>query len=438
MMMNNNVNCFLTTFETIPLPGWNPLQSSVQANIPANYQNSPYQQQQQQQGSESPAFYKIYDFEGNKKTDIIRLMFYYAGVSFKDKHVKQDEWERVKVRIPIQQLPILRINNQFKIYYLNTIIRYLAREFRLYGSNNIEHTLVDIILEFNQEFQMKLFERIGNISNDDESKEILKEFFQQYGIDYLKQLEDFYEMFNSQGPFYLNNQISLADLIVYQTINYFLDIDSKLLDNYSHLQQARFYLDKHPQIINYLNNKNKPSKIDKQRHKSVPPLIIDNHHRRCRRSSDSDEKPFHRRHSKESMVSTVRDNESTVDLPIQQIPKPPSVDTPTPLQIKQDFKPPNIETPPPLETKQDLRPSNVETPSLSETNQNSRPPSIETLPPIETKQNERPPSVETPPPLETKQNLRKPSMETSSIPETEEETTEIKRSSTSIEEKSEH
>lgn len=185
--------------------------------------------------------FKLYDFDGNNQNDIIRLIFTFAGISYKDKRVKQDEWERVKDRMPIQKLPLLCVNNQLKIYYLNSIVRYLAREFHLYGIDNNDQAIVDIIFELTREFQEKLFEQI-NHSND---KIILNQFLIDYGINYLNQLENFYDIFNRHGRFYLGIQISLADLIVYQTINYLLDIQSKLLDNYFHLQRAYYHLEKY-------------------------------------------------------------------------------------------------------------------------------------------------------------------------------------------------
>lgn len=384
-MFDNGLNCFPSPYGSTPMLGWNQWQSSGQQNIPPNYYNSPYQQQQQQQipnkhtSVTTPSLFKLYDFEGNKQSEIIRLIFYYAGISFKDKRVKQDEWERVKERIPIQQLPILRVNNQFKIYYLNTIVRYLAREFRLYGKDNNDHAMVDIIVEFNQEFQKKFFEKIDNIIDIEERKKVSTEFFDNNGINYLKQLEDFYKIFNQQGPFYLGNQISLADLIVYQTINYFIDINSKLLDNYSHLQQAYHHLSKQPQLINYYNNKTLT--INKKRHKSVPQRTNNNNRQHRHRSHDAN-KSSHRRPSKESIFSlqttqlkekelitpsqatqskerelitppqTTRPKENEVILPSQAAQSKEKEITDS-LPTKQELEPLNTESHPPLETKQE-------------------------------------------------------------------------------------
>jgi glutathione S-transferase len=322
--------------------------------IPPTFYNSTYQQQQQQikngQNNEDWSLFKLYDLDGNNQNEIIRLIFAFMGISFKDKRIKQDEWERVKNRMPIQQLPILRVNNQMRIYYLNSIVRYLARGFHLYGTGNDDQAIVDMIFEFNYEFQKKLFEEINNSIDIEQRKLILNQFLTDYGINHFNQLEKFYQIFNRQGLFYLGSQISLADLIVYQTINYFVDIQSTLLDNYPRLQQAYQQLEKQFQLINYSNKKE--TKIKKKRHRTVPPTErhVDRHHRH---RSYEQTKPSHRHHSSESSsLSQQKEEFKSSDNQLQENELNP------PLQTNEEPKPPDHqskenESEPSLQTKQE-------------------------------------------------------------------------------------
>jgi glutathione S-transferase len=304
MMMGNNGGFYPASFGSTPFIAFistysqdsPPVQAAIPSPYHSQYQQQIYQQAINGQSSDNESPFKLYDFDSNNQTEIIRLMFYFAGVSFKDKLVKQEEWEKVKKRIPVQQLPILRINDYIKIYYLNAIVRYLAREFNLYGTGSLDHAIVDIIFESNRIFQEKLFEQIKNSPNTEQRQTILTQFLNDHGIDHLNQLEGFYKIFNRPGPFYLGSEISLADLIVYQTINYFIDIQPQLLDNYPHLQQARHQLEKIPQLANYLNKKN--LKIKRKRHATVSPTSrnVHNHHRH--RSHDV-HKTSHRHRSRQ-------------------------------------------------------------------------------------------------------------------------------------------
>ncbi|CAF1229242.1 unnamed protein product [Adineta steineri] len=309
MLMGNGVSFYTTPYGSAPFVGLlancnQGLTTSTQQPLQGSYYNSPYQQQQQQQlpshqltnnEQDNASLFKLYDFNTNNQSEIIRFIFYFAGISFKDKRVKQEEWDRVKDNIPIQQLPILRVNNHFKIYYLNNIIRYLAREFCLYGTGNQDFAIVDMIFEINSVFQEKFFEQMHSTTNIEERKMILSQFIVNHAIKYLNQLEKFYKIFNRNGPFYLGTQISLADLVVYQTNNYLIDIDPKILDNYSHLKEAYNHLEKHPQIIHYLNNR-KYSKIKKKRNVTLSPTSHNMYHSYQRYQSYDGRKSSRHRH----------------------------------------------------------------------------------------------------------------------------------------------
>ncbi len=333
---------------------------SNRQNIPPAFYNPMYQQQQQQnphqvmngQNNEASSLFKLYDLDGNNRNEIIRLVFAFGGMSFKDKRVKQDEWEKVKDRMPIQQLPILRVNNQSKIYYLNSIVRYLARGLHLYGTGIEDQAIVDMIFEFNREFQEKYFEQINNLIDIEQRKLILNQFLTDHGINHLNQLEKFYQIFNRQGLFYLGSQISLADLIVYQTINYFIDIQPTLLDNYPHLQQAHQQLEKQPQLINYSNKKT--TKIKEKRHRTVPPTTrhVDRHHRH--RSQDQPKSSHRHRSSESSSLSQRKEEFKSSDNQLQE----------NELKTKEELKPSDPqskenESEPPLQTRNE-RKSSVE------------------------------------------------------------------------------
>jgi glutathione S-transferase len=287
-------------------------------SIPPYYNNPTFQQQQQpqhrlinQQNNENISSFKLYDIDKNSHSEIIRLIFSYADVSYKDKRLKEDEWNKIKDQMSFEQLPILRINNQYKIYHMHAIIRHLAREFHLYGTGKHDHAIVDIIIETTRQLQEKIFEQLKNSTDHEQT---LRQIITDDSTIYLKQLENFYEIFNRHGPFYLGSHISLADLIVYDTINYLIKIDKNLLENYSHLKEARRRLEKHPRILNYINTKTnnqikKSPKIRRHKTKSPTPNITSDHHNHHRHRSHEGHKSshhhhhhchhHHRRHSKE-------------------------------------------------------------------------------------------------------------------------------------------
>ncbi|CAF4514753.1 unnamed protein product, partial [Rotaria magnacalcarata] len=218
----------------------------------------------------------------------------------------------------------------------NAIIRFLAREFNLYGTGNCEHTVVDIVLELTRRFQEKLFEQMNNSTTLEQQKANLTQFLADHATDYLNQLENIDQILHyPQGPFYLGCQISIADLVVYQTITYLLDLDPKLLSNYCKLLMARCCLEKHPRLANYLNSK-KLKLVKKRNTTTSPPShhsqYDKNHHRH---RSHEENNSFHRQHAEQSpppihmnsqskTSSTSSKERSPSPLITERIPTPPS------------------------------------------------------------------------------------------------------------------
>ena len=241
-----------------------------------------------------PSF-KFYDLDTSSRNELIRLIFSYAGVSYKGKRFKQEEWEKIKGQLPFEQLPILRVNKQFKIFHFHAIISYLAREFRLYGADQRDHAIVDMIVQTIRPLQEEIFERFH--SSPEQKQTIIEQ-----STNYLNQLEKFYEFSNRSGPFYLGTQISLADLIVYNTINPLIQFNPKLLENYSHLRDARRRLEKNPNISRYLHAKTTNQREisdESQRHptkSSTSNTSSHDNHRQHRHRSNSHRRHHHHHH----------------------------------------------------------------------------------------------------------------------------------------------
>ncbi len=313
---NGMANSFGMRSTSIPPYYTSPFQPQHQQQQQHHHHHHPQQQQQQQQSQQPqhrPASqqtsennpnmtsYKLYDLDTSNHSEIIRLIFSFAGVSFKDRRFKKDEWIKIKEQIIFEQLPVLRVNSQFKVFPLHAIIRYLAREFNLYGAGKHDHVVIDVVLETARQLQEKVSEIIENSTDHEQA---LLQFIAVDSATYLKQLEKLHEIFDRHGPFYLGTNISLADLFVHDTINYLIKIDSKLLENYPHLKGARRRLEKHPWISNFVRTKaanqskthhpKSPPPLPRPRTKSPSPNINAHHHRH--RSHEGYKSNHHHRH----------------------------------------------------------------------------------------------------------------------------------------------
>ncbi|CAF3886731.1 unnamed protein product [Rotaria magnacalcarata] len=281
MMNNNDGGLYPSRYKSMPFNGIRNNFNVVTPPTVPSYYNVPFQQGQQAYQNSQQRFinqqnheniskllsFKFYDLDKNNDNEIVRLIFSFVGVTYKNKRYQQDEWNKVKEQMQFENLPILRTNNQFKIFQINTIIRYLAREFHLNGMGQGDHVIIDMVHETVREFREKIFDQNNDDSTDSEQK--LRQVIADHSATYLKQLEKYYEIFNRPGSFYLGSHPSLADLLVYDTINYLIKVDKTILDNYPRLKDTRRRLEKHPRLINYFNAKNNNNENKSQDQKAT-------------------------------------------------------------------------------------------------------------------------------------------------------------------------
>ncbi|XP_069141201.1 S-crystallin SL11-like isoform X2 [Argopecten irradians] len=93
-----------------------------------------------------PSKYKLTYFGLRGRAELIRLTLSLAGQEFEDKRVGYDEFVKIRNDLPQNQLPILEFDGQVLCQSM-TIVRYLAREYDLYGENNLQSATVDTVLD---------------------------------------------------------------------------------------------------------------------------------------------------------------------------------------------------------------------------------------------------------------------------------------------------
>ncbi|CAF1405231.1 unnamed protein product [Didymodactylos carnosus] len=71
----------------------------------------------------------------------------------------------------------------------------------------------------------------------------------------LGQLEKLHSMYSENGFSFVGNQLTWADLLVYDSITNLLTLDSYLLEPYPKLRQNRQDVENHPKINAYLKSR---------------------------------------------------------------------------------------------------------------------------------------------------------------------------------------
>lgn len=199
--------------------------------------------------------YKVYYFDGRGRCEISRLILTAAGQKFEDIRYQENEWPSHKPEMPLGQMPVLEVDG-FKLPQSMTIARFLARQFHLAGRDNLEQAKVESVADTTSD----LLNKVGSIiwyQEGDEKKRNLDAFFANDLPKHLNNLEILAKAYSEGGPFFVGNNLTMADLYVYDVLENVLEIDANVLDKYSWLKANREEVAKNPKIAEYLKNRPK-------------------------------------------------------------------------------------------------------------------------------------------------------------------------------------
>ena len=102
--------------------------------------------------------FKLIYFEDRGKADLIKLLFYLGKQTYEAIQIKQTEWTYYKSFMPFEQLPVLIINEDFKLAQPNTICRFLANILKLNGKTELNIAYINSFREKFKTFKVDYFE----------------------------------------------------------------------------------------------------------------------------------------------------------------------------------------------------------------------------------------------------------------------------------------
>nr|UOU03300.1 glutathione S-transferase sigma 11 [Brachionus rubens] len=195
--------------------------------------------------------YKLYYFNGRGRAEISRLILAAAGVSYED--VRISDWPKTKSDAPIGQLPYIDING-LKLPQSLSIARYLAREYNLAGSNNLDSAKADAIVDTCIDLMTAFYQKVFLV-NDMEAKEAaLKKFLGDDAIKGLENIEKLARQYGSKG-YSVGNSLCWADLFIHEITFSLLNYDTNLLDQFEALKDIRETVESNQSVAEYLKNR---------------------------------------------------------------------------------------------------------------------------------------------------------------------------------------
>lgn len=155
--------------------------------------------------------YKLYYFSGRGRGEVARMVFAVAGVPYEDIRLNAEEWAKLKPDTVCGQVPELEVDG-VRIPESRAIYRFLAREYGLFGDNNLETAKIEAACCLLEDF----FEKIVKVTREpDETTQakLRKEFQSEICGKYTNKIEQFLAAVNPNGDYLVGNKLTLADIL---------------------------------------------------------------------------------------------------------------------------------------------------------------------------------------------------------------------------------
>jgi prostaglandin-H2 D-isomerase / glutathione transferase len=199
--------------------------------------------------------YKLYYFDTRGRGEIARLIFLVAGEPFEDIRYDKSQWATLRLETPLGFVPVLDYEG-VKLPQSLAIGRFLAKQFNLAGRDNFEQAKVDAVVDTIVEGALKFIP--ARFETDEaKRKEMFNDYFTNVAPKLLKDLETLSKLYGNDGPYFVGNQLTWADLLVHDVFETLLGLNPNLLNDHPWLQANRALIDNHPRLIEHFKTRTK-------------------------------------------------------------------------------------------------------------------------------------------------------------------------------------
>jgi len=171
--------------------------------------------------------YKLSYFNGRGLGEVSRLLFAAAGVAFTDHRIEQKDWTEFKPKTPYGQMPVLEVNGH-AYGQSGAIQRYLAREFHLFGSSELEGLAIDGIVEAINDAR-KVYGDARQEKDEEEKKKKFAAYFKDVWPGWGAKLTSILHSNHEGKSWFVGTKLSLADLVIFNALSFLETTDSTLL-----------------------------------------------------------------------------------------------------------------------------------------------------------------------------------------------------------------
>jgi glutathione S-transferase len=204
---------------------------------------------------------KLTYVNGRGRGEIIRFMLSAAEVSFEESflNTKDDLMElRNTGKLMFGQVPLLEINGK-TLTQTDAILRYLGRHYNMYGANDDEMTLCDMVYDGIKDCGVGMKCAGLEFYPDREAgKEIIKTSAEKFFPKFEAILKNNNNNNNNNSGFLVGEKLSYVDVALFHDLHWWVDVFGvESLSQYPLLTAFREKIGNIPSIANFMNSPQK-------------------------------------------------------------------------------------------------------------------------------------------------------------------------------------
>ncbi|XP_071146779.1 glutathione S-transferase 1-like [Mytilus edulis] len=206
-------------------------------------------------GASKGGSYKLTYFNGKGRAEVARLCLAAAGVKYEDIRVEQSDWPALKPKTPLGFLPVLEVNGKELTQKL-VVDRYLAGQFGLFGSNDMEKAKIDEVMTTIADFTVDCTKPVF-IKEEAAKAEAVKSIVDTKLPAIMAYLEKALDANQTNSGFIVGGKLSVADLTIFFFVDTLSNLSSTAIDKYTKLRDLSAKVGVINSIATYVANRKK-------------------------------------------------------------------------------------------------------------------------------------------------------------------------------------
>jgi glutathione S-transferase len=202
---------------------------------------------------------KLHYFKGRGRAETTRWMLAINNIDFINISLEDyNDFDDLKAsgKLPFNQLPLLELDD-LKLSQSSAMISFLARRGDFYGKTNEDAVRCDMLVGAVGDFNVPAMQFTFKAHKDEASRD-LDESLKKFG----KHFE--FILTQNEGEFLVGQKLSVADIIMAESLTSFIEFCPTCLNNYPLLKQLQEKVVSEHNINEYLNSSNRWRLPDEQ------------------------------------------------------------------------------------------------------------------------------------------------------------------------------